>query len=95
MARVIPCTHIKPNGKRCRGSIVRVEASQADLAWRRGADAWSFDVGQPKSFRLYCSAGSHEALKVSYSDLPAALRSIATMNDVEVDLDDHVDEAAV
>jgi hypothetical protein len=84
MARVA-CTHIRASGRRCRGHIIRVEAAKADLSWRRRADgtAWSFDVGQPKSFRLHCS-GSHEALKVAYSELPVALQEIAGLRDVVI-----------
>jgi hypothetical protein len=58
----VPCPYVFPNGERCPGHIVRVEAFNADLSWALGEDgAWTFSHSQPRSqYHLFCSErGNH------------------------------------
>jgi hypothetical protein len=82
-----PCPYLSPNGQRCPGHIVRVEALNADLSWalRENGD-WKLNHSQPRSqYHLYCSErGDHsgdkrpEQMKRYLSRLPDDLMLLVT-----------------
>ena len=58
-----PCPYLFPNGQRCPGHVVRVEAFHADLSWALGENGeWTFSHSQPRSqYHLFCSEkGNHD-----------------------------------
>jgi hypothetical protein len=57
-----PCPYVYPNGDKCPGHIVRVEAFNADLSWALDETGnWRFSHSQPRSqYLLFCSEkGNH------------------------------------
>jgi len=58
----LPCPYLLPNGQRCPGHIVKIEAFNADLSWSfHESGKWTFNHSQPRSqYRLFCSEkGDH------------------------------------
>ena len=80
----IACPFIYGNGRRCGGSIVRVEAYKADLVWTLDARGiWGFDFRPRSNYHLFCSEkGSHsgyarpdsDRMKFYYDELLDELR---------------------
>lgn len=80
------CPYVYKNGKRCTGTIVRVEGFKADLAWQEKEDGtWRFSATEPRShYHVYCSEkGNHAGygkednpqMKLWYRDLPDEIRA--------------------
>jgi len=83
--KTVPCPYVYKSGKRCTGTITRVEAYKADLVWDRDADgSWNLLWDRPRShYHLFCSekwnhagVGRSDALKYYDSDLPEDLERI-------------------
>jgi len=83
----LPCPYVFPNGERCPGHIVNIEAFNADLSWALGEGGeWTFNHSQPRSqYHLFCSerdnhAGDRrpEQMNCYLSGMPDDLLSLVT-----------------
>jgi len=83
----LPCPYLLPNGQRCPGHIVKIEAFNADLSWTfHESGKWTFNHSQPRSqYRLFCSEkGDHtgdcrpEQMNLYLSGMPDNLLTLAT-----------------
>jgi hypothetical protein len=81
MAEPVPCPFLYANGKRCKGTVVRVEQYRVTVGWSYDEDgAWTLDWGEDgrgTHFHLFCNAVSEHnpPVKLWPREMPAALRT--------------------
>lgn len=65
----IQCPFIYANGRRCTGSVNRIEAYKADVLWELKGDRWEFGWDPRSHYHLFCSEkGNHAGYARSDSD---------------------------
>jgi hypothetical protein len=94
----LPCPFIYANGKRCTGTITRIEAYKAEIIWERREDRrWVFGFAPRSHYHLFCSekgnhAGSRRTdnpqMKFHWRQLPEEVRGILMSTNVDKQADD-------